>query len=30
MRRQATPADLWEIDNAAEREVPVVDLSRES
>ena len=27
---KATPADLWEIDNAAEREVPVVDLSRES
>ena len=23
---KATPADLWEIDNAAEREVPVVDL----
>ena len=27
---KATPADLWEIDNAAEREVPVVDLGGKS
>jgi LemA protein len=27
---KAAPADLWEIDNAAEREVPVVDLGTSS